>query len=106
MSKVDKETIDKIANLARLEFEYEAKEEIADDLSKMLAFVSKLNQLDTSNTEPLVHVNDEVNILREDIVKQKITQQDALRNAPKKDSDYFKAPKVLAATKPSKVEKK
>jgi aspartyl-tRNA(Asn)/glutamyl-tRNA(Gln) amidotransferase subunit C len=93
--KIDKETVDKIAHLARLEFENEAKEQIIKDMNNMLAFVDKLNELDTSNVEPLIYMSEEVNVFREDEVKQEITQQEALKNAPKKDSDYFKVPKVI-----------
>lgn len=93
--KIDNETVDKIAHLARLEFENEAKEQIIKDMNNMLSFIEKLNELDTSNIEPLIYMSDEVNILREDEVKQEITQDDALKNAPKHDSDYFKVPKVI-----------
>lgn len=93
--KIDKETVDKIAHLARLEFENEAKEQIIKDMNNMLTFVEKLNELDTSKVEPLIYMSDEVNVLREDEVKQEITQDEALKNAPKKDSDYFKVPKVI-----------
>ena len=93
--KIDNETVDKIAHLARLEFENEAKEQIIKDMNNMLAFVEKLNELDTSNVEPLIYMNEEVNVLREDEVKHDITQFEALKNAPKHDSDYFKVPKVI-----------
>lgn len=93
--KIDKETVDKIAHLARLEFENEAKEQIIKDMNNMLSFVEKLNELDTSNVEPLIYMNNEVNVLREDIVKHDITQQEALKNAPQHDSDYIKVPKVI-----------
>lgn len=93
--KIDNETVDKIAHLARLEFENESKEQIIKDMNNMLAFVDKLNELDTSNVEPLIYMSNEVNVLREDEVKHEITQQEALKNAPKKDSDYFKVPKVI-----------
>ncbi len=93
--KIDKETVDKIAHLARLEFENEAKDQIIKDMNNMLAFVDKLNELDTSNVEPLIYMSDEVNVLREDEVIHEITQQEALKNAPKHDSDYFKVPKVI-----------
>lgn len=93
--KIDNETVDKIAHLARLEFENEAKEQIIKDMNNMLTFVEKLNELDTSSVEPLIYMSDEVNVLREDEVKQEITQDEALKNAPKKDSDYFKVPKVI-----------
>lgn len=93
--KIDNETVDKIAHLARLEFDNETKEQIIKDMNNMLAFVEKLNEIDTSNVEPLIYMNDEVNVLREDEVKQDITQEEALKNAPKHDSDYFKVPKVI-----------
>ncbi len=93
--KIDNETVDKIAHLARLEFENEAKENIINDMNNMLSFIDKLNELDTSNVEPLVYMSDEVNVLRDDEVMHTITQQEGLKNAPKKDSDYFKVPKVI-----------
>lgn len=92
---IDKKTVDSIAFLARLEFENEAKEEIMNDMSRMLDFVNKLNELDTNNVEPLIYMVDETNVLREDEVRHDITQKEALKNAPKKDSDYFKVPKVV-----------
>lgn len=95
MTKIDKDTVEKLAHLARLEFDEKAKQIIAEDLNKMLAFVDKLNELDTANIEPLIYMNDGRNILREDIVKQEISQEQALRNASNKDSDYFKVPKVV-----------
>lgn len=95
MGKVSEDTVVKLATLSRIEFDDEAKEEIISDLNRVLDFVSKLNELDTSNVEPLIYMNEEKNILREDIVKQEITQKEALSNAPKKDSDYIKVPKVV-----------
>ena len=93
--KIDNDTVDKIAHLARLEYENEAKEQIKKDMNNMIGFIEKLNELDTSNIEPLIYMSDEVNLLREDIVKQEITQDEALKNSPKHDSDYFKVPKVI-----------
>ena len=93
--KIDNETVDKISHLARLEYENEAKEEIIKDMNNMLSFVEKLNELDTSNIEPLIYMSEEVNVMREDEVKHDITQDEALKNAPQHDSDYFKVPKVI-----------
>jgi len=93
--KINNSTVDKLADLAKLEFDAESKKEIVKDLSRVLDFVGKLNELDTENVEPLVYMTDETNVLRKDEVVQEITQQDALRNAPKKDSDYIIVPKVL-----------
>ena len=93
--KIDTETVDKIAHLARLEFENEAKEQIIKDMNNMLSFIDKLNEIDTSNVEPLIYMSDELNVLRDDEVKQEITQAEALKNAPKHDSDYYKVPRVI-----------
>lgn len=93
--KIDNNTVDKIAHLARLEFENENKQQMISDMNNMLNFVDKLNELDTNDVEPLIYMSDERNILREDSVIQSISQDEALKNAPKKDSDYFKVPKVI-----------
>lgn len=93
--KVNEELIDHIANLSKLSFEGAQKEAIRQDLERMISFVDKLSELDTTGVEPLIFMSEEVNRLREDVVHQEITHEDALRNAPKKDSDYFRIPKVL-----------
>ncbi|MCS7077587.1 MAG: Asp-tRNA(Asn)/Glu-tRNA(Gln) amidotransferase subunit GatC [Bacteroidia bacterium] len=93
---IDENLIQKLASLAKLEFEGQDLTQIQQDLTQILSFVDKLNQIDTTNVEPLIHIVDEVNHLREDIVKQEITHQEALLNAPKKDSDYIRVPKVLS----------
>ncbi|MFT4682122.1 MAG: aspartyl-tRNA(Asn)/glutamyl-tRNA(Gln) amidotransferase subunit C [Granulosicoccus sp.] len=88
-------TVDEIAHLARLQFEGEEKEAIKKDLNRMLEFMDVLNEVDTSNVEPLIYMTEETNVMRQDEVKSTITQAQALKNAPAKDSDYFKVPKVL-----------
>ena len=92
---VDNNTVDKIAELAKLQFSDAAKEEIKTDLNKMLDFVDKLNELNTENVDPLIYMLDEERVLREDEVKGQVLQDEALKNAPDKDSDYFKVPKVI-----------
>ncbi len=93
--KIDSKTVDKLAELAKLEFDEASKKEIINDLSRIVSFVEKLNELDTTNVEPLVYLTEETNVMRADEVKQEITQQEALKNAPKRDSDYIKVPKVI-----------
>jgi len=94
--KIDIKTVDEIAHLARLEFDDTAKAGIVNDLNRMLSFVDKLNELDTSGIAPLIYMTEEKNILRADEPQVTLTQKEALKNAPKKDSDYFKAPKVIS----------
>lgn len=96
--KIDIKTVDEVAHLARLEFNDEAKAEIVNDMNRMLTFVDKLNELNTDNVEPLIYMTDERNVMREDEPQQTISQKEALKNAPKKDSDYFKVPKVIDNT--------
>jgi len=94
-NKIDLNTVDQIAHLARLEFDDAAKAEILNDMNRMLGFIDKLNELDTENVEPLIYMTSEKNVLRADIPEVTLSQKEALKNAPKKDSDYFKAPKVI-----------
>ncbi|GAB3828656.1 hypothetical protein GCM10028895_42460 [Pontibacter rugosus] len=65
------------------------------DLNKILNWVDQLRELDTENIEPLIHMSEEVNVLREDEVRNTVSHEEALLNAPKKDSDYFRVPKVM-----------
>lgn len=93
--KISEETVEHIAHLARLEFSGDAKIAIQQDLENIVSFMDKLSEVNTENVEPLIFMTDEVNVLREDIAVVSLTQQEALQNAPKKDSDYFRIPKVL-----------
>ncbi|GAA0874120.1 Asp-tRNA(Asn)/Glu-tRNA(Gln) amidotransferase subunit GatC [Wandonia haliotis] len=93
--EINDELIDHIAHLARLEFEGNEKESIKTDLRNIIDFMSKLNEVPTNNVEPLIFMTDELSDLREDVAIQSISQEEALKNAPKKDSDYFRIPKVL-----------
>ncbi len=93
--KITEETVDHIAHLARLEFIGDKKQAIQQDMEMILTFMEKLNEVDTEAIEPLIFMNSEVNKLREDIAIETISQEEGLRNAPKKDSDYFRIPKVL-----------
>lgn len=93
--KVTEEIVDHIAHLARLEFEGDKKVAIREDLQRIISFMDKLQEVDTDNVEPLVFMTDEVNRLREDEAISTLSQVEVLKNAPKKDSDYFRVPKVL-----------
>ena len=92
---ISDDTIDHIAHLARLEFKGAEKEGIKADMKKIIGFMDKLREIDTKDIEPLIFMSNEVNCLREDIPQITISHEEALRNAPKRDSDYFRIPKVL-----------
>jgi aspartyl-tRNA(Asn)/glutamyl-tRNA(Gln) amidotransferase subunit C len=93
--KIDTKTVDRIAELSKLEFNNDEKNAILKDMNQMLAFIDQLKEVDTENTTPLIHMTEDVNILRDDESIVRISQQEALENAPSKDSTYFKIPKVL-----------
>ena len=97
---IDEETVDKIAHLARLELNGNEKQDMIKDMNKILGFMDKLNEIDTTGIAPLVYMTDEVNSFREDVVKQEITHEEALLNAPKHDNDYFLVAKVIESESP------
>lgn len=94
--EVNDKLVDKLAHLSRLRFNEAEKEEIKTDLQRMIAFVEKLNELDTTGVQPLLHMSDEVNVLREDEISGSVTREEALKNAPGHDEQYFKVPKVIS----------
>lgn len=93
--EIDAKMVEELAHLARLRFDDTEKESIRADLQKMVAFVEKLREIDTTGVAPLLHIGDAVNVLREDIVQGSVSRAEALRNAPVKDATFFKVPKVI-----------
>ena len=87
--------VDHIAKLARLEFSDEEKEKLTHQLNSILVYMEQLNKLDTDKVEPLSHVIDLDNVLREDVVKPGLSVEEALKNAPSKTESFFKVPKVI-----------
>ena len=92
---IDKESIKKIAHLARLEFDETETDKMSQHFNKILKWMDKLNEVNTDNIEPLIHMSEEINVFRKDEIKITISHEEALLNAPKKDSDYFRVPKFL-----------
>ena len=94
--KIDEANLDRIAELARLDVSDPAvRARLLGDMQRVIDFVEKLNAVDTKGVEPLIHLSEEVDVLREDVARPGLTKQEALMNAPVKDSDYFKVPKVV-----------
>lgn len=93
--EVNDELVDKLAHLSRLQFKEEEKAAIKKDLQKMIVFVEKLNELNLEGVEPMLFMSDEVNVLRDDEVKGSISREEALKNAPLHDEQFFKVPKVM-----------
>ncbi len=84
-----------IAALARLEFTPEEEERLARELSEILTYMDKLDELDTDGVEPMSHVLDLYNVLRDDRVQQRITREEALSRGPDVDDTYFRVPRII-----------
>ncbi|HTQ66924.1 MAG TPA: Asp-tRNA(Asn)/Glu-tRNA(Gln) amidotransferase subunit GatC [Puia sp.] len=93
--EVNDALIDNLTNLACLEFNAEEKKEIKKDLQRMVSFVEKLNELDTTGVSPLLQMSSEINVWREDQIEPSEIRKEALKNAPLADANYFKVPKVI-----------
>ncbi|MBS1558566.1 MAG: Asp-tRNA(Asn)/Glu-tRNA(Gln) amidotransferase subunit GatC [Bacteroidetes bacterium] len=92
---IDTPLLHKIAHLARLEFDEKETGKMTNDLNKIISFVEKLNEVNTDGVEPLTTMSQEVNALREDEPQTHLTRKEVLQNAPEKDAEYFRVPKVL-----------
>lgn len=93
--KITDEVVDRVAALARLQFEGARKEQIKQDLTRILDFCEQLQQVDTEGVAPLTHMTDAVNVWRDDVPEDTVSHEDGLANAPDKNSDYFKVSKFL-----------
>ena len=92
---VDDKLIADLSRLAKLKFNPEDSKKIKTDLNTILKFVDEISKIETDSLEPLIYISNEVNVLRTDEIANTLSQKDTLKNAPKKDSDYFKVPTVL-----------
>lgn len=93
--EVTDELIDNLARLSRLQFNEQEKEDIKKDLQRMIQFVDKLNEVDTTGVEPLLHMSEVVDRYRADQVEGSMNREEALENAPLADKQFFKVPKVI-----------
>jgi aspartyl-tRNA(Asn)/glutamyl-tRNA(Gln) amidotransferase subunit C len=93
--KIDEVQVRKVAKLARLELSEEEIEEFTVQLSAILDYVEKMNELDTADVEPLAHCLPISNVLRADSVKASLGTEKTLANAPQRDGEFFKVPKIL-----------
>ena len=95
LMEVNNKLIEDLSRLAKLKFDEKSAEKMKADLDKIISFVDKLSEIDTEGVEPLIYLSEEVNVLRTDEIANEVSQENALKNAPQKDSDYFKVPTVL-----------
>ena len=93
--EINQPVIDKLAKLSSLQFSKEEQDVLQVELQKMLNFVNKLNELDTTGIEPLLHISNNSNNFREDIIEHQLQKENALKNAFLKDENFFKVLKVI-----------
>ena len=93
--KINEAQVRKVAKLARLDLSDAEVEEFAGQLSAILDYVERMNQLDTEGVEPLAHCLPINNVFREDAVKESLGTEKTLANAPQRDESFFKVPKIL-----------
>ncbi|MCF6097119.1 Asp-tRNA(Asn)/Glu-tRNA(Gln) amidotransferase subunit GatC [Thermovorax subterraneus] len=93
--KITIETVEHVANLARLYLSEEEKAEMANTLSSILDYMDKLNELDTTDVPPTAHIIPLKNVFREDVVKESLPREEALKNAPEKERGFFKVPRII-----------
>ncbi|GAB4125672.1 MAG: Asp-tRNA(Asn)/Glu-tRNA(Gln) amidotransferase subunit GatC [Raineya sp.] len=93
--QVDKKTLENIAHLARLQFDEAQSEKMLAEMSKILSWMEKLNEIDTQAVQPLIHISQETNVLRKDEPQTSLDHEKGLLNAPKRDANYFRVPKVI-----------
>ena len=87
--------LSRVVNLARIELTPEEERRLAPQLSEVLKYIEKLNELDVSGVEPTAHATPLSNVMREDEPRDSLSQQDALRNAPKAANGLFVVPKIV-----------
>lgn len=93
--EVNETLVNRLALLSRLHFDESEKKEIQHDLQRMISFVEKLNELDTTGVAPQLQMSSEINALRKDELKGTILTDDVFRNAPAPFNNFFTVPKVI-----------
>lgn len=95
MAKITPEVVDYIAGLAQLELDEETRQRLVAQLSDILSYMDKLNELDTTGVEPMMHAIPMTNVYRDDVIGKSLDREKALMNAPKTDGEYFLVPRIL-----------
>ena len=92
---IDLKTVKHISKLSRISIEEEKAKKLSNDLNSIFEFIAKLNELDTSKTEPLTSIAETTLKLRKDKIESKNIREDILKNSPDKNKDFFVVPKVV-----------
>lgn len=86
--------VEHVAKLARLDLTEEEKVKFSKQLGNVLKYVEQMNEVDTSNVEPLSHVVDFNNVMREDEIHYDCSKEELMMNAPEEENGFFKVPKI------------
>jgi len=92
---VNKDDVFYIANLAKLHIEQENVEKFTEEFNNIIDYINKLSEVNTDSIEPTSHVLEMFNVLREDVVTHSLEEEDVFRNAPDKEKDHFKVPRIV-----------
>lgn len=95
MEKITKQDVAYVAGLAQLRLDDAAQERLVKEMGDILAYMDKLNSLDTKGVEPMMHALEMTNVFREDVVGTSLPREEALKNAPVDNGAYFIVPKIL-----------
>lgn len=87
--------VENLANLSKLQFAEADRAAIQQDLQRMVGFIAELDTVDSTGVEPLLHMGDAANVLREDTISGSVSRAEALSNSPVNDTEFFKVPKVI-----------
>ena len=96
--KLSKETLRKVAHLARLEVSPQQEDRLLKELEKSIGWLKKLSEVDIAGIKPLKNMSFEVNMMRQDKTNKEISKEELLKNAPCHDGDYIKVPQIMNPT--------
>ena len=95
MAKITRDEVERVARLARLRLTDEERETMTSQLDAILGYIDKLNALDTAGIEPTTTVIPMVSVMREDVVRPSLSQEEALANAPDREDVFFRVPRII-----------
>lgn len=95
MAKITRQDVQYVAGLAQLSLDAETEERLVREMGEILSYMDKLNQLNTDDVEPMMHVMEVTNVFRDDEVRPSLDRDATFKNAPKSDGEYFIVPRIL-----------
>lgn len=92
---VSKEVVKHMAELSKLEFSDEELDHFTEEFSKIIEYVAQLTEIDTEGVEPTYNISQKTQPLREDVVRESLSREEVLKNAPEEQYGYFKLPNIM-----------